>query len=91
MPAGGFATLISPALKPTLMPQPPLHHRGSLSGQPILVSTARGQSLLVSPSLKPWLPGGNIYFSLVLHIRDIIRLFLLIACFFFFFFFFVLF
>ncbi|KAG0289226.1 hypothetical protein BGZ96_007176 [Linnemannia gamsii] len=57
MPAGGFASLISPALKPTLMPQPPLHHRGSLSGQPILVSTARGQSLLVSPSLKPWLPG----------------------------------
>ncbi|KAF9117391.1 hypothetical protein BGX30_005529 [Mortierella sp. GBA39] len=57
MPAGGFATLISPALKPTLMPQPPLHHRGSLTGQQILVSTSRGQSLLVSPSLKPWLPG----------------------------------
>ncbi|KAF8943990.1 hypothetical protein BGZ47_004795 [Haplosporangium gracile] len=57
MPTGGFAALISPALKPTLMPQSPLHHRGSLTGQPILVSTARGQSLLVSPSLKPWLPG----------------------------------
>ncbi|KAF9900463.1 hypothetical protein EC991_007310 [Linnemannia zychae] len=61
MPIGGFATLISPALKPTLMPQPPLHHmghhRGSLSGQPILVPTSRGQPLLVSPSLKPWLPG----------------------------------
>ncbi|KAG0376270.1 hypothetical protein BGX24_008006 [Mortierella sp. AD032] len=63
MPAGGFATLISPALKPTLMPQPPLHHhhlshhRSSLTGQPILVSTSRGQPLLVSPSLKPWLPG----------------------------------
>ncbi|KAI8600914.1 hypothetical protein EDD21DRAFT_121402 [Dissophora ornata] len=55
-PAGGFASLISPALKPTLMPQPSHHHRGSLSVQPILVSP-RVQPMLVSPSLKPWLPG----------------------------------
>ncbi|KAF9953185.1 hypothetical protein BGZ70_000339 [Mortierella alpina] len=54
-PSAGFSTLISPALKPTLMPQPPLH-RGSISGQAILVSP-RAQPLLVSPSLKPWLPG----------------------------------
>ncbi|KAF9194776.1 hypothetical protein BGZ50_005816 [Haplosporangium sp. Z 11] len=47
-PANGFA-LISPALKPTLMPQ----HRGS---QSMLVSP-RLQPHLVSPSLKPWLPG----------------------------------
>ncbi|KAF9934300.1 hypothetical protein BGZ65_003833 [Modicella reniformis] len=45
-PPSGFA-LISPALKPTLMPQ----HRGS---QSLLVSP-RLQP--VSPSLKPWLPG----------------------------------
>ncbi|KAF9989728.1 hypothetical protein BGZ75_005092 [Mortierella antarctica] len=54
-PSAGFSTLISPALKPTLMPQPPLH-RGSISGQAVLVSP-RVQPLLVSPSLKPWLPG----------------------------------
>ncbi|KAF9566829.1 hypothetical protein EC968_003572 [Mortierella alpina] len=47
-PPSGFA-LISPALKPTLMPQ----HRNS---QPMLVSP-RLQPHLVSPSLKPWLPG----------------------------------
>ncbi|KAG0018257.1 hypothetical protein BGZ81_010323 [Podila clonocystis] len=49
-PATGFTQLISPALKPTLMPQA---HRGS---QPVLMSP-RSQPLLVSPSLKPWLPG----------------------------------
>ncbi|KAF9276747.1 hypothetical protein BGZ68_009772 [Mortierella alpina] len=54
-PSAGFSTLISPALKPTLMPQPSLH-RGSISGQAVLVSP-RVQPLLVSPSLKPWLPG----------------------------------
>ncbi|KAG9325698.1 hypothetical protein KVV02_006201 [Mortierella alpina] len=54
-PSAGFSSLISPALKPTLMPQPPLH-RGSISGQAVLVSP-RVQPLLVSPSLKPWLPG----------------------------------
>ncbi|KAF9953571.1 hypothetical protein BGZ72_005324 [Mortierella alpina] len=58
-PSAGFSTLISPALKPTLMPQPPLH-RGSISGQAVLVSP-RVQPLLVSPSLKPWLPGGLSY------------------------------
>ncbi|KAF9172510.1 hypothetical protein BGX20_005470 [Mortierella sp. AD010] len=47
-PPSGF-TLISPALKPTLMQQ----HRGS---QSMLVSP-RLQPQLVSPSLKPWLPG----------------------------------
>ncbi|KAG0021878.1 hypothetical protein BGZ82_011179 [Podila clonocystis] len=51
-PSGGFS-LISPALKPTLLPQT---HRGSIGSQPILVSP-RLQPLLVSPSLKPWLPG----------------------------------
>ncbi|KAF9911693.1 hypothetical protein BX616_010522, partial [Lobosporangium transversale] len=55
-PPGGFAALISPALKPTLMPQPPHQHRGSISAQPILVSP-RAQPMLVSPGLKPWLPG----------------------------------
>ncbi|KAG0206483.1 hypothetical protein BGX28_002066 [Mortierella sp. GBA30] len=55
-PPSGFATLISPALKPTLMPQPTTIHRGSISGQTVLVSP-RAQPLLVSPSLKPWLPG----------------------------------
>ncbi|KAF9317883.1 hypothetical protein BG003_000195 [Podila horticola] len=49
-PATGFTQLISPALKPTLMPQT---HRGS---QSVLMSP-RSQPLLVSPSLKPWLPG----------------------------------
>ncbi|KAF9194386.1 hypothetical protein BGZ51_000138 [Haplosporangium sp. Z 767] len=53
-PSGGF-TLISPALKPTLMPQPSLH-RGSIGGQAVLMSP-RVQPTLVSPSLKPWLPG----------------------------------
>ncbi|KAI8601252.1 hypothetical protein EDD21DRAFT_112567 [Dissophora ornata] len=47
-PPNGFA-LISPALKPTMMPQ----HRNSIS---MLVSP-RLQPQLVSPSLKPWLPG----------------------------------
>ncbi|KAF9308274.1 hypothetical protein BG003_011341 [Podila horticola] len=51
-PSGGFS-LISPALKPTLLPQT---HRGSIGSQSILVSP-RLQPLLVSPSLKPWLPG----------------------------------
>ncbi|KAG0002637.1 hypothetical protein BGZ79_002574 [Entomortierella chlamydospora] len=58
--SGGFTALISPALKPTLMPQPPISHRGSISAQPILVSP-RSQPILVSPSLKPWLPGGLSY------------------------------
>ncbi|KAG0309946.1 hypothetical protein BGZ98_000034 [Dissophora globulifera] len=51
--AMGFTTLISPALNPTLQP---LHHRGSISAQPLLVSP-RAQPILASPSLKPWLPG----------------------------------
>ncbi|KAK3841079.1 MAG: hypothetical protein J3R72DRAFT_422288 [Linnemannia gamsii] len=46
-PANGFS-LISPALKPTLMT-----HRGSTS----MMVSPRMQPLLVSPSLKPWLPG----------------------------------
>ncbi|KAG0276497.1 hypothetical protein BGZ96_003256 [Linnemannia gamsii] len=46
-PANGFS-LISPALKPTLM-----NHRGSTS----MMVSPRMQPLLVSPSLKPWLPG----------------------------------
>ncbi|KAF9273153.1 hypothetical protein BGZ88_004017, partial [Linnemannia elongata] len=46
-PANGFS-LISPALKPTLMT-----HRGSTS----VMASPRMQPLLVSPSLKPWLPG----------------------------------
>ncbi|KAG0066394.1 hypothetical protein BGZ92_005343 [Podila epicladia] len=54
-PSGGFS-LISPALKPTLLPQT---HRGSIGSQSILVSP-RLQPLLVSPSLKPWLPGKMI-------------------------------
>ncbi|KAG0333706.1 hypothetical protein BG004_000727 [Podila humilis] len=49
-PTTGFTQLISPALKPTLMPQT---MRGN---QPVLMSP-RSQPLLVSPSLKPWLPG----------------------------------
>ncbi|KAG0046396.1 hypothetical protein BGZ83_008431 [Gryganskiella cystojenkinii] len=62
-PTAGFPTLISPALKPTLMPQPANlgargHRNGSIGGgqQPILMSP-RGQPLLVSPGLKPWMPG----------------------------------
>ncbi|KAF9924088.1 hypothetical protein FBU30_005901 [Linnemannia zychae] len=46
-PANGFS-LISPALKPTLMT-----HRGSNS----MMASPRMQPLLVSPSLKPWIPG----------------------------------
>ncbi|KAF9098742.1 hypothetical protein BGX29_007464 [Mortierella sp. GBA35] len=46
-PANGFS-LISPALKPTLMT-----HRGSTS----MMISPRMQPQLVSPSLKPWLPG----------------------------------
>ncbi|KAF8927058.1 hypothetical protein BGZ47_002361 [Haplosporangium gracile] len=46
-PTNGFS-LISPALKPTLMT-----HRGSTS----MMASPRMQPLLVSPSLKPWLPG----------------------------------
>ncbi|KAF9542674.1 hypothetical protein EC957_001729 [Mortierella hygrophila] len=46
-PTNGFS-LISPALKPTHMT-----HRGSTS----MMVSPRMQPLLVSPSLKPWLPG----------------------------------
>ncbi|KAG0043329.1 hypothetical protein BGZ83_011538 [Gryganskiella cystojenkinii] len=48
-PANGFS-LISPALKPTLMPQ---GHRGSTQ----LLVSPRLQPHLSSPSLKPWIAG----------------------------------
>jgi len=49
-PANGFS-LISPALKPTLMPQ---GHRGSTQ----LLVSPRLQPHLASPSLQPWMGGG---------------------------------
>lgn len=66
-PANGFS-LISPALKPTLM-----NHRGSTS----MMVSPRMQPLLVSPSLKPWLPGGMFkwtilcYFLLLYYARTV--------------------